>query len=462
MKPSMIDPAAGLTALADFAAGTSEDALPPRVLRQAQACVLYGLSVGIAAVCAQAPRAAAAALDWEYEGSSGGATRLLDGRRLPAGAAAFANGVLMHSRVQEDAHPAGHVGVVVVPAALAVAEQVAASGPRLLCSVVSGYETALRIGRDHAADASERGFRTTSIYGGFGAAAAAARLMQLPADRTRDALAMAASVACGLREFVNAGSEEYPLHAGYAARNGISAAACARAGTGAAATSLEGDAGFFRSYGQADGSYARRLAEGLGDEFEFLQVTYKPYPTCQFHRSVVGSVLTLRRRVPLARLRRMAIHMHPFEADFVGVRYVGPFHQFSQTFMSAPFCAALAWVHGQVGYRGMHRYDDVRVLGLIPLIEVVSDPAIARYQPKIVAVDDAGVTWEQKETSGSDAYQMTWETAQQMSGVLCEEAGVPRPLAQALFEAVDGLGQAASISTLVTAAASAVGQARRH
>src|SRR3546814_13248501 len=38
----------------------------------------------------------------------------------------------------------------------------------------------------------------------------------------------AASAACGLREFVNAGSEEYPLHAGYAARNGISAAACAR------------------------------------------------------------------------------------------------------------------------------------------------------------------------------------------------------------------------------------------
>jgi len=462
MTPSTTEPAPGLAALAGFAAGTSAAALPDGILRQAQACLLYGLSVGIASARAEAPRATAAAMDWEYAGSHGSATRLLDGRRLPATAAAFANGVLLHSRVQEDAHPAGHVGVVVVPAALAVAEQVDASGADLLCSLVSGYETALRIGRDHAADASARGFRTTSIYGGFGAAAAAARLMRLPPDRTQDALALAASAACGVREFVNAGTEEYPLHAGYAARNGISAAACARAGTRAAPSSLDGGAGFFRSYGQPGGCYGRRLADGLGDEFEFSQVTYKPYPTCQFHRSVVGGVLALRRQSPRAQLRHMAIHMHPFEADFVGVRYAGPFRQFSQTFMSAPFCAALAWVDGRVGYEGMHRYDDARILDAVARIDVVSDPSAARYRPRIVAVDETGVQSEWTETRGSDAYQLTWDAAVAMSGALCDEAGVPAPVARALADAADALPQAPSISTLIEAAASAMARARQH
>ncbi|HYG45779.1 MAG TPA: MmgE/PrpD family protein [Bordetella sp.] len=455
MKPSAIEPGAGLAALASFAAGAGQGALPADVIRQAQACVLYGLSVGIASAHADAPRAVAAAVDWEIEGNSGGATRLIDGRRMPAVAAAFANSVLLHSRVQEDAHPAGHLGVVVVPAALAVAERLDASGTDLLRSVVSGYETALRIGRDHAADASARGFRTTSIYGCFGAAAAAARLMRLSAHRTQDALALAASTACGLREFVSAGSEEYPLHAGYAARNGISAAACARAGIAAAATSLEGPAGFFRSYGRPDEGYGRRLTDGLGDEFEFRRVTYKPYPTCQFHRSVVMGVLALRRQMSHEKLRRMSIHMHPFEADFVGVRHAGPFRQFSQAFMSAPFCAALAWVHGKVGYEGMHRYGDQQVLDIIPCIDVVSDPAIARYQPRVVVTDSTGSTREWAERSDTDAYLLTWDAAVEMASSLCDESSVPPHQAQALIDACDALADAPSIAVLMAAAASA-------
>jgi len=461
MTRSKTEASPGLAALAGFAAGTRPRRLPGEVVRQAQACLLYGLSVGIASARAEAPRAAAAAMDWEYADSHGGATRLFDGRGLPASAAAFANGVLLHARVQEDAHPAGHVGVAVVPAALAVAEQVDAAGADLLCGIVSGYETALRIGRDHAADASARGFRTTSLYGGFGAAAAAARLMRLSPERTRDALALAASAACGLREFVNAGSEEYPLHAGYAARNGISAAACARAGTAAAPSSLEGGAGFFRSYGQPDGRYDGRLADRLGDEFEFRQVTYKPYPTCQFHRSVVSGVLALRRQLAPGALRHMALYMHPFEADFVGVRHAGPFRQFSQTFMSAPFCAALAWVDGHVGYEGMHRYDDARILDTIARIDVVSDPSVARYQPRIVAVDEAGAQRQWTETSGSHAYQLTWEAAVAMSGVLCDEAGVPAPMARALVDATEALAGAPSVSALARAAASATARARQ-
>ena len=45
--------------------------------------------------------------------------------------------------------------------------------------------------------------------------------------------------------------------------------------------------------------------------------------------------------------------MHPFEADFFGVRFAGPFTTFPQTFMSAPFCAALAWARGDATLAGL-------------------------------------------------------------------------------------------------------------
>lgn len=456
MNPSETEPGAPLRALARFAAQTRLQALPADVALQARACLLYGLAVGVASVQAAAPRRAARALDWEYGDAGGGATRLLDGRRVPVGAAAFANGVLLHARVQEDAHPAGHVGVVVVPAALAVAEQSGASGAELLCGIVAGYETALRIGRDHAGDASTQGFRTTSIYGTFGAAAATARLLRLPDAETAHALALSASMASGLREFVNAGTEEYALHAGHAARGGIGAAACAQAGADAAPTSLEGSAGFYRSYSGSDKDYASRLAENLGRDYEFRHVTYKPYPTCQFHRGVVHGVLALREQAPSARLRRMTLRMHPFEADFVGVRYAGPFRTFSQTFMSAPFCAALAWTKRAVGYAGLHRYEDPEVLDCVSRIEVVSDPRVPRYQPKVAIVDEGGATRQWAASPDSDAFRLTWDAAVHMAGVLCGEVGVPPEVVKDLVRAAEGVVEAPDPSALMAAARAAV------
>jgi 2-methylcitrate dehydratase PrpD len=189
----------GLEALGAFATTLHVDRLPSEVVRRAQACLLYGLAVGVASGQASTSTMATAIVTQEYGSlASGLATCLLDGRNISPGAAAFANATLMHARVQEDAHPAGHVGVVVVPAALAMAQHCQATGAELLTSIVAGYEVALRIGRDHAADASERGFRTTPLYGVFGAAAAGAHLLKLEQPRMVSALAFAANMAAGL------------------------------------------------------------------------------------------------------------------------------------------------------------------------------------------------------------------------------------------------------------------------
>lgn len=432
----------GLKLLARFSSGIEATAMPPDIVERAKACLLYGLAVGVASMETRPARLAASALDFDYGSAAGTSTRLFDAARVAVGVAAFANSALLHARVQEDAHPAGHVGVVVIPAALAVAEHVGAGGDELLAAIIAGYEVALRIGRDHAADLSNRGFRTTSSYGAFAAAAAAARLMRLDEERTMHALALAANVAGGLREFVNVGTEEYPFQAGFTARNGISAAGCAQQLVEAAATSLEGAAGFYRAFGDRSKDYGARLGVKLGEEFEMREITYKPFPICQFLRSAVRGVLELRERAPSGQLQSMVISMHPFEADFFGIRYTGPYTTFSQTFMSAPFCAALAWSAGKVTYQGMHNFNDAEVLRNMRLIEVVSDPARPRYRPRIDIRCNGGRTHGWEETLGTDAFKLTWAAATTMTNTLCSEVGVPASAAGDLIRSVDTISVA--------------------
>jgi 2-methylcitrate dehydratase PrpD len=430
--------------LAAFAAATDIRELPVDVVKKTRACLLYAAAVGIAGTGARQPRQAAAAV---VEGG-GQATCFQDGQRRSSRTAAFANGTLFHARVQDDAHPAGHVGVVVVPAALAVAEAAGSSGADLLAALVAGYETALRIGRDHTSDLSARGFRTTPTYGVFGAAAAASRLSRLDAAHTAHALALAANMAGGLREFSEAGSEDFPFQAGCAAMNGVLAAELAASGATGASTALDGAAGFFRAFGERDRDYAARISDGLGRDFELMAVTYKPYPICQFHRAIVQGSRSLSERAGASELTALAIHMHPFEADFFGVRYKGPFVSFPQTFMSAAFCAALAWTRGVVTLAGLTDFSAQDVLDVVVKVEIIADPARARYAPRLVAPlsDGSTLSWEERE--GANSYALTWETAGHMTKALCVEAGVATH-AEGLINLVSVLGKDLHVDPLI-------------
>jgi 2-methylcitrate dehydratase PrpD len=436
----------GLRELARFAARIDARTLPPEVVEKGKACLLYGMAVGSACMRVDQPAQAARAAV-----SAGAATRFFDDAKCDAGLAAFANGTLFHSRVQDDAHRAGHVGVVVLPTALAMAETVAADGADLIAALVAGYETALRIGRDHAADLSARGFRTTPTYGVFGAAAAASRLMGLDERAMTHALGLAANMAGGLREYAESGSEDFPFQAGTAASNGIMAARLAAAGATSGASALDGKAGFYRAYGERGRDYAARLATGLGDVFEMLAVTYKPYPICQFHRGIVRGCIALRERAGSTPLVSLTVRMHPFEADFFGVRFAGPFATFPQTFMSAPFCAALAWARGDATLAGLTDFRASDVLDLIPRITIVADTGRPRYSPRIDAHLSDGAALEWKERDAEDAYLLTWDAACRMAAVLATEVEVPREDAQRLIVAVRELGAATSVRDVVSA-----------
>lgn len=445
--------ASDIDLLAEFAASLDAGGLPTDIVETARACLLYGLAVGIGTRRAR-PALLAAAASGEDK-SAHGATRFLDGIATSHGSAVFANAVLLSGRVQGDSHPCGHIGGVVIPAAIASAEKARITGRKMLSSMIAGYEVALRIGRDHAADLSTRGFRTTPSYGVFGAAIAAGRAQAFDRTKMANAIGLAANYAGGLREYVGAGTEESPFQAGFAARNGLYAADLVAQGLNAARTGLHGSAGFYRAFAEPGVDYGRRLVEALGKEFEFTTVTYKQYPACQFLRGLIRGLGELRKRAEGATPESIELRMNPYEADFIGVRFTGPFTSATQTVMSAPFCSALAWVTGTASFDGLRTYDDPNVLSVIQRITVVSDPARARYEPRILVRLSNGTALEWTEQAGDSNYRVTWDAAVAMTRQLCDEVAVPAKRASDLLDRVHGITDERSVQPLVAAVCAA-------
>ncbi len=147
--------------------------------------------------------------------------------------AALANGVLGHSKELDDEHKcsATHIGVTVIPAALALVENNHKTGKDLITSIVLGYEVAARIGMSICSDVlPSKGFHPTGVIGVFGSTATTSKILDLNRNTLMSALGIAGSFSSGLFEFVSDGCWTKRLHPGWAAQNGITAAFLAKKG----------------------------------------------------------------------------------------------------------------------------------------------------------------------------------------------------------------------------------------
>jgi 2-methylcitrate dehydratase PrpD len=148
------------------------------------------------------------------------------GVRMAPSLAALVNGTAGHALDFDDIGVgAGHVSVAIMPAAIAVAELVDASGAAFIDAMVLGYEVAHRLTRmypDSISGPYAFGYHKPSVYSVFGATAAVGRLLGLGTDEIQQAFGIAGSQAGGLR--LNFGTMTKPLHAGLAGRTGVEAA----------------------------------------------------------------------------------------------------------------------------------------------------------------------------------------------------------------------------------------------
>jgi len=211
--------------------------------------------------------------------------------RAPAPIAALVNGTTAHSYELDDTHDGSlsHPGAVVIPAALAVASETGASGADFIAAMVAGYEAMAMIGIAANPDRVMRaGFHPTALFGGFGAAAATAKLYGLDAAGLLQAWGHVLSMAGGSMQFSEDATNNTikRMHAGYPAHNGVLAAQLSLAGIEAPKQALDGRYGFLALYGR------EAKPEVLAEERRRLaihDVSLKPYACCRhFHSMIDG------------------------------------------------------------------------------------------------------------------------------------------------------------------------------
>ncbi|MGI8861805.1 MAG: MmgE/PrpD family protein [Gaiellaceae bacterium] len=204
------------------------------------------------------------------------ATALLDGRKLAAPGAAWANGVLANALDFDDGHRLvkGHPGANVIPAALAVAEASGASTEQLLAAIAVGYEVALRAGIHLHTRSLE--YHASGAWGALGAATAAARLLGCDQAQTQHALGLAeyhAPIALMPRSVSDPAMTKDAC--GWGAFLGVSSALLAARGFTALSSEYLGETG----------------AAGLGERWHILDVYVKQFPCCRWSHPAIAAGL---------------------------------------------------------------------------------------------------------------------------------------------------------------------------
>lgn len=278
-KDCVADETAGATAvLAAYVAGLRYESLPPAVVEKTRACVLdtlgcmlFGSTLPWTRIVADVAR---------EEGGAFQALLVGGAERLSVPQAVLVNSTAGHGFELDDAHTRAsmHAGSIAVAVALALSEwRSPVSGREFVTAIVAGYEAGLRVGITGAGQIFKRGFHSAAVCGVFVAAATAARLLGLDAVQTRHAFGIAGSMASGLMA-AQEGAMVKRLHAGQAAKNGVTAALLARRGFTGITNVLEAPfGGFFSS--MTERRDLGELTAGLGVKWETLALGFKPYAT---------------------------------------------------------------------------------------------------------------------------------------------------------------------------------------
>lgn len=230
------------------------------------------LGVGLAGAAADPVRILSASLGAKAPGES---LVLGTAERINALDAGMLNGVAAHTLDFDDGNSlmAGHPSTMLVPAVLALGEELGCSASKVAAGYAAGYEVIVRLSRGINMYHYEKGWHPTSTIGVFGVAAAAARMLDLDPGRTATALGTACSMASGVK--ANFGTMVKSLHIGHGIRDGLLCARLAARGFTANARALEAPQGFLSNYNGAGNFDIPAMLDGLEGGLEVNRETNK-------------------------------------------------------------------------------------------------------------------------------------------------------------------------------------------
>ena len=273
----------------------------------------------------------------------------------------------------------GHPSVVLVPPLLAVSPDISPTGRDLVTAYVAGFEVACAVAQPISPDHYEAGWHATATFGALGAAAAVANLCDLDAEGTTAALNVAASTPAGLKR--NFGSMTKPLHAGLAARSGVTAATLARDGLTTDATAVSGERGFWDLYGGDQRKEFERSDEWAVREHG---IHVKAYPCCYFtHTSIAASqALSDENDIEPDAIERVVVRTSQGAAD--ALHHADPETGLEAKF-SMEYAVASAIVRDRVG---LATFED----------DAIDHPTVQRVRERVDFAVDADLHYDSHET----------------------------------------------------------------
>lgn len=279
--------------------------------------------------------------------------------------AAIGWGALAHGRDYDDVSEVlhGHPSAVLIPAVLALGHQERASGAELADAYLSGYEVIGRIGACAADEQRGRGWHTTATIGVLGATIAAARLLRLNRAQARHALGIATSLASGVQ--ANFGSMTKPLHAGWAAGNGVLAAELAAAGFEAGTHALTSDASYLQVFG---GTWPPPRTDR---PYIDAGIRFKPYPCCGSATGLVDCAVRLHPSVAAQIPAITAVTCTISAQTSRTLRFPSPVTGDEARF-SPEFCVAQALTTGELTERCFREESPALLSALAPLMRKVT------------------------------------------------------------------------------------------
>ena len=360
--------------LAEYAAGLVCEEVPRQVLNCTKIVVLDTLASMLAA---SAPEFTASRLVQQFVQEASGAPQasvagLPD--RVPVVHAALANGTMADNIEMDDSHPrtGAHIAAAVVSAALGVAEWKHKPGTALIEGIVAAYDVECRaILAANPSSMYSRGFHPSAVFGAFGAATAAAKVLGLDAVRITHALGLAGCQAAGLMAW-EADPTQMPksLQLGMAARNGVTAVLLAEAGFVGPPAILEGRYNATEAF--SDRATMEPLTEALGSRYEVALTGLKRYPMCRFLHASLDAFFEIRQRE----------HLVPSEIELIAIRmpHAGiPIVDNNELRShSAQYVLSLAAIHGELQVSDVYRdeRDDPIIAAMMERVQVVGDTGL--------------------------------------------------------------------------------------
>ena len=280
--------------LAQWVVGLKYEDLPREVVDRAKGVTLQSLASMLLGSQTAPGQQAVKLITEEEAGVRNGTTIMVSGSKATKGGAAFANSEMAFAGGKWDTfRMLTHPGTSIVPGAFVAAETAGASGKDFLTGIAAGYEVMERMAADFIPTVMARGFHAGPVFGIFGPAVAAAKIMGLNEEQVNSAIALCASLAAGNLEGARSGGRA--LREGAAVRNALLAVALAKQGHIGGETVLEGDAGFYHAYagtnkGQLTYSFVGatqtsldKITADLGKTWIFLETLYRIYSTAGYN-----------------------------------------------------------------------------------------------------------------------------------------------------------------------------------